>query len=316
MTTTQRILRLFRSLLGLFKIKAASPRLLDLTREYLENEIKENRLTESTRKKYDTIVKNLELFLHSRRELSLTVVEVKIKFAVNFKNYLHKNLKSCSLTHAAKHVETVDRVLDYAVNQEIIPYNPLASYKCKRDKVKDVVHLDVSELKRLKGAIFVNQIYNTVRDFYLFQCFTGLSYMDLWLYQIVTDDGIIWVTCNQGRGKTKKKYWTELTADAQVIHDKYGGKFPKMDNRTYNRIIKEIMAQIGVHKHITTHTGRKTFATLKDQEGYSVGTIAAMLGNTEEIARKHYIDPSKERVKREIFKLKIATLQPGIGRMI
>jgi len=55
--------------------------------------------------------------------------------------------------------------------------------------------------------------------------------------------------------------------------------------------------------HLTTHIGRKTFATLKHDKGYSAPAIASMLGNTEAVARKHYIGQSKQLIITEIQRL-------------
>lgn len=142
--------------------------------------------------------------------------------------------------------------------------------------------------------------WDVIRDLFLFQCFTGLSYMDLWMFSIVEDRGIIWVTCEMGRGKTQKVYWAEYILKAKLILDKYHGLLPHVSNQTYNRSIKKIAKHIGIKKTITTHTGRKTFATLKRHEGYSIPAISGMLGNTEEVTRKHYVSPGKELIMTEM----------------
>ena len=64
---------------------------------------------------------------------------------------------------------------------------------------------------------------------------------------------------------------------------------------------------IGIKKCITTHIGRKTFATLKRHEGYSIPAISDMIGNTEEVTRKHYVSPGKELIINEMVRLKKVT---------
>lgn len=294
--------QIFSFLIAVFN--TPKPELLPFFREFLDKELKQKKLSEETARKYDAIYKNLQAFLKSKKLIKITLDKVRISHMTEFNACMHRTLKSCCNTHAAKHIELVKRCMNNAVINEIIPFNPVAAYETKRDKVKPVVRLDQSEIDKLKRAVFINEIYNLHRDLYLYQCFTGLSYMDIWKHEIMEQKGITWVTCATGRGKTKRMYWAEFTYEAKEIRDKYKGQFPYTDNRIYNRIIKEIMAQVGIKKHITTHTGRKTFATSKDQEGYSLGAIAGMLGNTEEITRRHYVDPTLEKVRGEILRIR------------
>jgi integrase len=292
--------------------KSTAPRLLLIAREYLDNEVRENNLASSTQKKYNTFHKNLSIFIRTKyRDREITVADVDIPMMVEFKSWLHQNLKSCSLTNSAKHIETIKRIMDYSVLMKHIPYNPISSFKAKRDKVKEVINLEPEELMRIEKAVFVCDEYYLVRDLYLFQCYTGLSYIDLWRYELEENTireygitkSITLVTSIGGRGKTGKKYWAELTPQAKYIHDKYKGDFPKLDNSRYNRYLKELMNHIGIKKYLTTHTGRKTFATVKDGEGYSMPTIAAMLGNTEQVARTAYVNQTKKKVLSEISEL-------------
>jgi hypothetical protein len=51
---------------------------------------------------------------------------------------------------------------------------------------------------------------------------------------------------------------------------------------------------------LKSHTGRKTFATLKNESGYPVPQIAAMLGNSEKICEQNYIKVSKLKILAEL----------------
>lgn len=289
-----------------------TPHFLTVGRQFLENEVRENHRSESTKKKYNTFLNNLVRFLKSRDQEHLPIDQVDITLMLEFKTWLHKSLKSCSLTNSAKHIETCKRILDNAVLLKYIPFNPISAMKTKRDKVKEVINLEPEEITKIEKAIFVCDEYYLIRDLYLFQCYTGLSYVDLWRYQVeknvIVDKGIkreiLLVTSTGGRGKTGKKYWSELTKPAKYIHDKYKGQFPVIDNARYNRYLKELMHHIGIKKYLTTHTGRKTFATVKDQEGYSMPVIAGMLGNTESVARTAYVNENKKKILNEIHRIK------------
>jgi hypothetical protein len=52
-----------------------------------------------------------------------------------------------------------------------------------------------------------------------------------------------------------------ITAPVQALIDKYGGvRLPLPELRKYNSRLREAMHTIGVSKHISSHTARKTFA--------------------------------------------------------
>lgn len=279
---------------------------LEVVREYMSKDAIENNLSETTKDKHEFMYNNLERFL-KETSLQLDVHEVKIKHMEAFKIWLMTNTKARSPEHISRHLRLCRNALDHAVNQEYIEANKLKSIKLKKGPEKDVVSLDLAEVARLK-AFEPDLLHEAVtRDLFLFQCYTGLSFMDLWLFQVKDENvknhkKITFITCEKGRGKNKREYWTELIPEARLILRAYKGKFPKIHNQSYNRTIRKIAMFCGITKHVTTHTGRKTFATLKRAKGYSIPAIADMLGNTEKVARKHYVNRTKELVIAEILK--------------
>jgi integrase len=138
--------------------------------------------------------------------------------------------------------------------------------------------------------------------------------MDIWKHKVVEvfyrtkDDELktrLMVSCPSGRGKNGRMYWAPFTRKAQIIYNMYGGEFPHVSLQTYNRSIKKIAIECGVDLYLTTHIGRKTFATLMGLEGFSEPAIAVMLGNTEEIVRKHYKNTSQGMLFNELDRLGI-----------
>lgn len=286
--------------------KPTAPKILfmDVLREYLEKYNAENELKECTVEKNATIFENIELFFQTNNLNGLEVSDLRIKHMELLKLWLHRNLESCCLTHSARHLSMCSRALKYAVRQEYINYNVLESMELKRDKVKEVVHLEWSEYLKWAGSKFESQIYTQGRDMYLFQCSTGLSFGDLEKYTVVKDkQGREWIS--DGRNKNENAYRVPLFAPAKELHQKYKGKMNLMTNATYNRIIKEIAAQLNIEKKLTTHTARKTFATLRNEEGWSTKSISDMLGNSMRTCETHYIKSSHNRVAQELVRLNI-----------
>lgn len=286
---------------------------LDMVREHLTNEAFENNLSKETIEKHGYQYANLEKYLLSIGLSEILIHEIRIRHMEGFKQWMYKNTPTRTHSHVARHLRMCRNACDLAVRSEYMDHNNLSSLKLKRDKDKEVVSCEVFELRKFEKIIPIRKTWQIILDAFLFQCYTGLSFMDLWLFELVDDVIILpngekypitWVTCITGRGKTKKRYWAEFIPEARVIYDKYEGIFPKIWNQTYNRIIKRIAKDIGVNKIITTHIGRKTFATLMRGEGYSIPAIADMLGNTEDVARRNYIAQNKELIIKEIIRVK------------
>lgn len=292
----------------------STKKLLNIVREHLDNEAAENNLSEDTITKHGYQYSNLERFLLSIDEENILVNQVKVRHMEAFKNWIFKYTVTKSHGHVARHLRMCREALHYAVRMEWLENNCLTSMKLKRDKEKEVLSCDVFELRKFERFETNKKLWGIIVDLFLFQCYTGLSFMDLWMFELVDDDiilpsgeriNITWVTCKTGRGKTQKRYWAEFIPEAKVIYERYENGFPKVWLQSYNRIIKKIAKDLGIKNWwlITTHIGRKTFATFMRNKGYSIPAIADMLGNTEEVARRNYIEQNKELIVSEIIRV-------------
>lgn len=276
-----------------------TPAFVSVLSDYLKKEIIQNKLSKSTEYKYAQIESNIRAFLRSEGLSNIDPAQFKIKIADKLLTWLHANLKSCGKTHSARHIEMCMRVMDHCVKEEYIYFNPLASMEVKRDRVKEIIQLEKQEIASFRLFIFASEILRRAADLYLFQCYTGLSYADLSTYKIVIINGREWF-CN-AREKNKNTYWLPVFSEARRILDKYEGNLPRFTNGAYNRFLKEIAVLLNIQKHLTTHTARKTFATLLHDAGYSNEAIKDMLGQVStRTTETHYIRINRNRVKNEL----------------
>lgn len=298
-------------------------RFLDIVREHLDLEARENNLKKKTIEKHDYQYNNLENFLLFTAQASITVDRVRVRHMEAFKEWIYENTTTNSKSHVSRHLRLCREALHHAVRKEYIEYNCLTSVQLKRDADKSVVSLRAVEVHKFSLYRAGRNTWRIVLDLFLFQCYTGLSYMDLWLFEleddrITTESGrvfyVTWVTHSLGRGKTSRFYWAELIPEAKEILKRYNGELPRMHNQTYNKIIKRIAKELGIKKHLTTHIGRKTFANIMKSKGYSTPAIAEMLGNTEEVTRKHYLEQAKDCIVIEISRVnRWDSIRPGIA---
>jgi len=304
--TTPRKWRLWSLVKSLIRKPAQYPPFIQVIRKYVSKEITENKLTESTIKKYEGFLKNVEDYLNDQRLTHIGAMDVRIKHMEDFKFWLHKHLDSCSLTHSARHLELCRRALKYAVQQDLIPYNTLESLKTKRDRPKEVISLEFDEFKKWIEARFVGELYRQCQHLYIFMAVTGQSHCDTENFEIVKDkSGREWVEGT--RRKSKIKYSVPLHPFAKVILDHYEGKLPVIPNGTYNRIIKEIANNLGIKKYLTTHTARKTFATQMFDNGWSIDGLKLMLGHrSSKTTENNYVKRSRNRLEKEMKELHFA----------
>lgn len=278
-------------------------------------------LSDSTLDKHHFYFNNIENFLTENELINIELHQVKVKHMEEFRAWLHLN-KDCSKDHASRHIAHCQQAFNYAMIREYYTHNPISVIKRKKDKDKEVVSLEQAEINKLLSHDFTTPIRILATDLFLFQCFTGLSYIDLWTYEIKKDfligkNPIYWVTSEQGRGKNHEPYKAQFNEFAKAIHDKYEGKFPKITNQAYNRTLKKIAFSLNISKDITTHTGRKTYATFRYDQGLSIEGIAYELGNTPVVVWKNYLKKTGKRVKTEISNLKAPFMDTGdIGVII
>jgi integrase len=302
------MLKLLLKLLKLFSGTKEIPSekiFVDVLKEYIDKKSVESCLTESAIKKNEYAYNNITLFLHSQEATKMTLTEVRAKTMESLKYWLHKNLVTCSAEHTSRHINLCKAAMRYAIRMEYIVTSSIEAVETKRDKPKDVVYLNENEIKKLAVYQFPKDVHRITADLYLFQSFTGLSYADLYRFKIIREGGMNWIVGEAGREKNGVAYHVPLFDAAQELLSKYNGQMPYLCNQTYNRNLKNIARMLNINKKLTTHTARKTFATLKDQEGWSIDSIADMMGNTPEIARKHYINHSKKRVESEFLRLAV-----------
>lgn len=275
---------------------------LECLKEYFSHVEKQSDLSPETMRKYWYSYNNIKRYLMTTGEQDIKCNQVKTPVFEGMRAWLHENLKSCGKTHSSRHLEKCIAAMDYAVTRGWAKYNALNSLQTGRDKRKPVVHLTQDELKIWINRNWANEVYRKVQILSIFQAATGLSYGNLFDYKTSYDpENGLWIEDNRKK-IGKKPFYVPLDAPefkiAKAIHEAFDGHLPKMERGQYNKLIKEMAAQLNINKRLTSHCFRKTFATLMDQEGFELGVIAAILGNTEEICRDHYIKPTKKKVEK------------------
>ena len=154
-----------------------------------------------------------------------------------------------------------------------------------------------------------------VRDIFIFCCFTGLAFVDistLTRNQIIEDEhGECWIRKN--RQKTDELSCIPLLDIPRRIADKYknhptviakGVVLPVISNQRMNSYLAEIATLAKVHKHLTTHIARHTFATVSLRNHVPLETISKMLGHSDIQTTQIYAKMVEEAISEDMRKMR------------
>ena len=216
--------------------------------------------------------------------------ELNVGFIQSFHAYLLQSMKQNT---TSKHLKFLKKIVNLAVANCYIAYNPLNIYKVEREPV-DIDFLTEEELRKIINFDTPIARFERARDMFLFGCFTGLSYIDIKTLtneHIEKDEmGRIWI--KKRRVKTGVLSRIPLLPIAKLILDKYkgGGRLlPIQDATDINKYLKDIAILCNIDKRITFHTSRHTFAsTVTLANNISIEVVAKMLGHTNTRMTTHY----------------------------
>jgi integrase len=253
-------------------------------------------------------------FLRYRYKISdQSLKNIPLKFAVDLHEYL-------TLTHsignnaAMKYIKNLKQVIDDAVVQGWLSQNHLESFKCTYvDPERQALTLE--EVGRIIDHDFNNARLAEVRDVFVFCCFTGFAYQEVYSLRpkdpSVGIDGKNWIGTN--RNKTKNPEFLRLLPIAEDIILKYRShpycvKYKKLlpvnSNQRFNEYLKEIGALCGIGIELTTHTARHTFATtIAIEHDIPLKIVSAMLGHRTQRTTEIYARASKLAISKHMSKL-------------
>lgn len=146
------------------------------------------------------------------------------------------------------------------------------------------------------------------RDLFLFQCNTGISYIDTQEFDTANVRKVNGrLGYNNMRVKTTEPFYIPLNKEANVILDRYGGTPPKLPPRTYNTHIGIVGKNAGLNVRLTSHWARHTFAMICMNNGMSILTLSKILGHSKTTTTEIYaklrqstIDEEFDNVMRKI----------------
>ena len=240
--------------------------------------------------------------------------ELNFEFVKDYEFYL-KTVKNISNNTALKYITNFKKIVLSAVDKEIIASDPFKRFKSKKTKVPKKP-LTNHELDSLEKHHFSTARLSVVRDVFVFQCYTGLAYVDVYnLKQSdlkVGIDGEKWIMA--GRQKTGSPINIPLLPKAVMIMERYrnhplclerNSVLPVSSNQKMNEYLKEIADLCGITTALNTHKARRTFAsTITLNNDVPIHVVKEMLGHQSVSQTEQYAMTEQLSIGREMQGLK------------
>ena len=281
----------------------------DTTKEQEKNQDKKNSLNDSfirfamniiygmgndgTRKSYIATMNAIKSHGVINRFRDLTVENI-----LSFDKHLEKmNLADATINKYHKRIIALINKSYLAGYEYTSPYLVFRPRKFATSKLK---YLEEEDLQKIINFKSLNKTLNKVRDLFVFQAFTGLSYADA--IKVREED----VKVIRGkkyivdkRQKTLQEYAIRLYPESLAILERYNYDMNLLTNQSYNRFLKSLAVIVGVREDLTSHMARHTFATIALNRGVPLQIVAKMLGHSTSKCTEIYAQYLQGTIERE-----------------
>jgi integrase len=268
-----------------------------------------------THVRYEISKKHVKEFMFFKYALAdMEFRELNFEFVKDYEFYL-KTVKNISNNAALKYISNFKKIVLIAIDKEIISADPFKRFKSRKVKVPKKA-LTNHELSLLEKHKFSTARLSVVRDVFVFQCYTGLAYIDVFnLKQSdlkVGVDGENWIISE--RQKTGSSINIPLLPKASEIIERYKNHplcverdsvLPVSSNQKMNEYLKEIADLCGITSALNTHKARRTFgSTVTLNNNVPINIVKEMLGHQSVSQTEQYAITEELAIGREMQVLK------------
>lgn len=255
-----------------------------------------------------------EFMLYKYGVQDMEFSELNFEFVKDYEFYL-KTVKNISNNAALKYITNFKKIVLIAVDKEIIAADPFKSFKSKKIRVPKKP-LTNQELALMEKHKFSTTRLSVVRDVFVFQCYTGLAYIDVFnLKRSDIKEGIDgeqWIL--KERQKSGSPINIPLLPKAAEIVERYKSHplcvekdlvLPVSSNQKMNEYLKEIGDLCGIKSVLNTHKGRRTFgSTVTLNNDVPIHIVKEMLGHQSVSQTEEYAITEQISIGREMKGLK------------
>lgn len=245
--------------------------LSDLFTEYLS--VLEQKDNLENYQKYIVLQNDFYSFIGDKNKPLVNITNADIR---GFYGYLNKQYKASTAGGKLARLKCVFR---YAYDNNKISINIFNGIKISKQK-PSIEYLTEEEVHTLITKDFGIDRLNKVRDLFIFQCGSGLSYSDmahLSPTDIQMDNGVAYI--HKCRQKTNIDFTAVILGFAMDVLEKYNYSLPVLSNQKMNAYLGEIGILSGIGKRLHSHLGRKTYASYLLNKGVNISVVSKALGH-------------------------------------
>jgi integrase len=284
--------------------------------EYFLTDKKTN-IGKNTYKKFHSLRTHLEAF-EKYRKIPLQFPQINTKLIKDLQNYFYEVAKLNTQT-TAKYLGVLKSFLNWTIQNN---YNTNREYKdftIKQQPTTKKVILNSDDLNKLRNFKNTDKIYlNNVKDLLILSCLTGLRFSDYSRIKaehlINGIDGNAYISIMQK--KTNENVEIPLTNEAnEIVKKLIKREIHPISNQKMNSYVKELcklcnidddfekveyrgnlrtIKTIAKYELITTHTGRRTFATNLLLKGVPAEVVMLFTGHKDYASFSKYVNIPKE----------------------
>lgn len=261
-----------------------------------EKKVKVGEIVKPTLIKYQTILGYVARYLKSINRSDILITDVNQSFCEGLKVYMLGHLTNNT---TFKYIKMFKKVLNFAVDSGYLIRNP-CMVKMKREKL-EYHPLTIEQINAIRSKAIQNDRLSKVRDLFVFQCYTGMAYIDMATLSRndIKDDKII-----KYRQKTNVKSIIPLFDVTKEILQRYDYTLPVLSNQKYNSYLKELGDVCNIPQSLHSHLARHTMATIMLNNGISLPSIAKTLGHSNtRITEDIYAEMLDKTVVEEVMNL-------------
>jgi integrase len=257
-------------------------------------------------------VKEFILFKYNMADIEFR--ELNFQFVKDLEFWLKTN-KECNHNTTLKYISNFKKIVLRAIDKEIIQKDPFKAFKAKKNKTNKRP-LSSRDLAVLENYQFSTERLSQIRDIFVFQCYTGLAYIDAFQLKRsdiqIGVDGERWIMSE--RQKTGSETNIPLLPKAIEIMDRYENHplclkrdsvLPVKSNQKMNEYLKEIADLCGFVAVLNTHKARRTFgSTVTLNNDVPINVVKEMLGHASVKQTEEYAITEQQTIGRKMKELK------------
>jgi site-specific recombinase XerD len=272
--------------------------------------------------RFETALKHTKSFIKWKyKKDDINIFALNNEF-VNDLSLWFKTVRRCGHNTTIKYITNLKKVILICVNNGWLIKDPFSSFDLSLEK-NDPVFLSKEEIQCIIEKEINNARLQSVRDIFVFCCFTGLAFIDVKKLKrsevCIGIDGELWILKNRQKSNVPSKI--PLLPITVNLLDKYKDHpvcvannilLPVLSNQKYNSYLKELADICNIDKKLTSHTARHSFGTtITLSNGVPIESVKEMMGHTNIKQTLHYarVLPIKLSEDMQLLKLKLGNFK-------